>query len=232
MPKTQPPSAPETRSPFVAGGLTDAPQGRPSHLLDVGGCKLVPTPESVADSGRDAVAFVLVRHPRMQLLLRHEGPCFLEPGLALPIGGGARMAFMACTDKPSKMLQTSSSKAASSSPTPLMPCFLMKAGSQQRSESCNTRMATACCTWRRLAESSCWRRAHALFRSWRSRALTAFSDSSNADLPSSSAAVLCSCGCRGMQRRREGERPLSADCAKATSSLNLHGCKLRYRNTR
>ena len=83
----------------------------------------------------DAVAFVLVGHPGMHLLLSDESAAcrsLVWPGLS----GGSRMVLISSTDNVRKLLQTSSSKAESSSPTPLIPCFLMKAGSYLRSKSC------------------------------------------------------------------------------------------------
>ena len=150
------------------------------------------------------MAFVLLGYPSVELVLRGEDLRLFEHGLAWPRRSlGARMVFIASGGKLRNLLHMSWSKAASSSPSPLMPCSLMSAGSQPRSESRRARMTVAHSTALFRAASSRNCLAHAAFLSLRSLAHPSCSDASSAALVASRAAA-SSRGARLGIRRMKG----------------------------
>ena len=88
------------------------------------------------------MVIVLRRNPSVELVLGDEDMRLPEPGLALLVGGGADAVYSS-GGKLKKWSHKSRTKAASSSPMPLMPCCRMNAGSQLWSESCKARMTDA-----------------------------------------------------------------------------------------
>ena len=99
------------------------------------------------------------------------------------------MAFISSGFRRKKLLHRSSSKAESSSPSPVMPCSLMNAGSQLRSAWCRARMTVARSNaLARAASSRAWR-ACAAFCSFRSLRRASWRDASSAALLASRAEV-------------------------------------------